>query len=231
MSQMGKMTEQDWLTTTNPYDLTHYKACRSNRKRRLFSCAVARHVLFLISDGRYQQTVELAERYADGVATEEEMRATRRLMKKLWNERQFMEAGNHAATAVLATLNKEVVGAVHGWENAAAAQGSLARPYWRRGYDGEQQVACAFARDVFGNPFRPVTLDRAWLTASITGLAQAAYEERRLPEGTLDQTRLAVLADALEEAGCDNLDVLAHCRKPTVHVRGCWVLDLLLGRS
>lgn len=228
---MRKMTEHDWLTTTNPYDLTHCKACRSNRKRRLFSCAVARHVLFLISDDRYQQAVELAERYADGVAAEEEMRATRRVMNNAWNERQFMEAGNRAATAVLAVLNKDAVGAVHGWEAAAAAQGSSARPDWCRGYDGEQQVACALARDVFGNPFRPVSLDRAWLTSSVLGVAQAAYEERRLPEGTLDQTRLAVLADALEEAGCDNPDILMHCRQPTVHVRGCWVVDLLLGRA
>jgi hypothetical protein len=231
MKQMGKMTEQGWLTTTNPYDLTHYKACRSDRKRRLFSCAVARRVLFLIPDDRYQQTVELAERYADGLATEEEMRASRRAMNKAWNERQFMEAGNHAATAVLATLNKEPVGAVHGWEAAAWAQGSLARPNWDRGYGGEQQVACALARDVFGNPFRPVTLEPAWLTASVIGLTQAAYEERRLPEGTLDQTRLAVLADALEEGGCDNHYILTHCRQPTVHVRGCWVVDLLLGKS
>ena len=70
-----KMTEQKWLTTTNPYDLTHYKACRSKRKRRLLSCAFARRVLFLIPDERYQQAVETAERYADGTVTEEEMRA------------------------------------------------------------------------------------------------------------------------------------------------------------
>jgi hypothetical protein len=211
--------------------LTHYNACRSNRKRRLFSCAVARHILFLIPDDRYQQAVELAERYADGAVTEEEMRATRRVMNKAWNERQFMEPGNHAATAVLATLNKEAVGAVHAWEAAAAAQGSLARPDWHRGYDGEQQVACALARDVFGNPFRPVALDRAWLTASVIALARAAYEERCLPEGALDQTRLAVLADALEEVGCQHADILAHLRQSGEHVRGCWVVDLLLAKE
>jgi hypothetical protein len=222
---MGKMTEQDWLMTTNPYDLTHHKACRSERKRRLLSCAFARRVLSLIPDDRYQQAVEVAERYADGLTTEEEMRATRRAMNKAWKERRFTEAGNDAATAVLATLSKEAVGAVHGWEAAAFARGSLARPDYDRGYGEEQHVACALARDVFRNPFRPVTLDRAWLTASVMGLAQAAYE-RRLPDGTLDQTRLAVLADALEEAGCDSPDVLTHCRQPTLHVRGCWVVDL-----
>lgn len=228
---MGKMTEQEWLTTPNPYDLTHYKACRSERKRRLLSCAFARRVLFLIPDDRYQQAVEIAERYADGMATEEEMRVARRVMNKAWQERQFMEAGNNATTAVLATLSKQAVGAVHGWEAAAFAQASLARPNWDRGYGAEQDIACVLARDVFGNPFRPVPLNRAWLTASVIGLAQATYEDRRLPDGALDQARLAVFADALEEVGCDNPDILTHCRQPSLHVRGCWALDLVLGKQ
>src|SRR6516225_5312713 len=149
------MTEAEWLTATSPYELTHYKACRSERKRRLLSCAFARRVLFLVPDERYHRTVELAERYADGVDTEVEMRATRRAMNKVWNDRDFMEAGNNAATAVLATLRKEAVGAVHGWEAAAFAQGALARPDWDRGYGEEKHIACVMARDVFGNPFRP----------------------------------------------------------------------------
>ena len=59
---------------------------------------------------------------------------------------------------------------------------------------------------------------------------QAAYEERELPAGTLDLARLAILADALEEAGCTNADILNHCRVPGVHVRGCWAVNLLLGK-
>jgi hypothetical protein len=228
---MGKMTEHEWLTTTNPYDLTHYKAGRSVRKRRLLSCAFARRVLFLIPDERYQQAVEVAERYADGMATEEEVRVTRRVMNKVWNDRQFTEAGNHAATAVLATLHKEAVAAVHGWEHAAFAKAALTRPDWNRGCDGEQQVACVLAHDVFGNPFRPVALDPAWPTSTVNNLAQAAYEVRRLPDGTLDHPRLTVLADALEEAGCDSADILDHLRSPGPHVRGCWAVDLLMGHS
>ena len=61
--------------------------------------------------------------------------------------------------------------------------------------------------------------------------AQAAYEERELPSGHLSPTRLAVLADALEEAGCRDADLLAHLRAPGPHVRGCWALDLLLGKE
>jgi hypothetical protein len=228
---MRKMSEQEWLATTNPYDLTHYKACRSERKRRLLSCAFARRVLFLIPDDRYPRAMEVAERYADGVASEEQMRATRRLMNKAWNDRQFTEGGNHAATAVLATLNKGAVGAANGWEAAAAAQGSLTRPDFSRGYDAEQHVACALARDVFGNPFRPVSIDPAWLTPTVTSLATAAYDERILPSGELDQARLAVLGDALEDAGCQDAEILGHCRHVDVHVRGCWVVDLLIGKE
>jgi hypothetical protein len=86
-------------------------------------------------------------------------------------------------------------------------------------------------RDIFGNPFRPVTLDPSWLTPTVIGLAQAIYQERELPSGHLDPNRLAVLADALEEAGCTDADILIHCRGPEPHVRGCWVVDALLEKS
>jgi hypothetical protein len=62
-------------------------------------------------------------------------------------------------------------------------------------------------------------------------LARAAYNDRHLPAGTLDATRLAVLADALEEAGCDSADILGHLRGSGPHVRGCWVIDLLLRKE
>jgi hypothetical protein len=84
---------------------------------------------------------------------------------------------------------------------------------------------------IFGNAFRPVTLDPAWQTSTIVALAHAAYDNRILPAGTLDPARLAVLADALEEAGCDNADILIHCRQPGAHVRGCWVVDMILGKE
>jgi len=92
----------------------------------------------------------------------------------------------------------------------------------------------SFLRDIFGNPFRPVTLTPAvlaWNDATVVHLAQAAYEERQMPAGTLDNTRLAVLADALEEAGCTDVDILGHLRGTGPHVRGCWPVDLCLGES
>jgi hypothetical protein len=69
------------------------------------------------------------------------------------------------------------------------------------------------------------------LTPAVLKLAQAAYDDRLLPSGLLDNTRLAVLADALEEAGCGDAEILAHCRGGGEHVRGCWPVDLVLGKE
>jgi hypothetical protein len=92
---------------------------------------------------------------------------------------------------------------------------------------GEEAGQAALLRCVFDNPFRPVTVAPAWLSwngATVPKLAQAIYDERRFGD-------LPILADALEEASCDNSDVLAHCRSGGEHVRGCWVVDLLLGKA
>src|SRR5262249_35647373 len=78
-------------------------------------------------------------------------------------------------------------------------------------------------RDVFGNPFRPVAFAPAWRTSAAIGLAESMYEAR-------DCAAMPILADALEEAGCEQPDILAHCRGPGPHVRGCWVVDLVLGK-
>ena len=81
--------------------------------------------------------------------------------------------------------------------------------------------------EVIGNPFRSASIDLLWLTPSVRKLAESSYEERAFPSGELNTARLAVLADALKEAGCQDTDILNHCRGPGPHVRGCWVLDLV----
>lgn len=82
-------------------------------------------------------------------------------------------------------------------------------------------------RDIFGNPFRPVTIDSAWLAWNdgiVVQLAQGIYEERAFD-------RLPILADALEDSGCLDADILNHCRQPAEHVRGCWANDLLVRKG
>jgi hypothetical protein len=79
-------------------------------------------------------------------------------------------------------------------------------------------------RDIFGNPFRPVAVDPRWLTSDVVELARGIYADCAFD-------RLPILADALQDAGCDHPDVLTHCRCDGPHVRGCWVVDLLLGKT
>jgi hypothetical protein len=94
----------------------------------------------------------------------------------------------------------------------------------------ERNYQANLLRDILGNPFRPVALEPSLRTPAVAALAQAAYEERALPVGTLRPDRLAVLADPLEEAGCADAAVLDHLRGPGTHVRGCWPVDLLTDR-
>src|SRR5262249_45593902 len=84
--------------------------------------------------------------------------------------------------------------------------------------------AARFLRDIVGNPFRPVTLDPEWLTSTFFAIARGMYEPRNF-------TPMPILADALQDAGCDSEDILDHCRQPGEHVRGCWVVDLILGKK
>jgi len=95
---------------------------------------------------------------------------------------------------------------------------------------GERKKHADRLRHIIGPPF-PLTIHPAWLSSTVLSLAQAAYDNRILPGGTLDNARLAVLADALEDAGCDNADILNHSRRPGDHVRGCWVIDAILGKT
>ncbi len=88
----------------------------------------------------------------------------------------------------------------------------------------EQSAQCDLLRCIFGNPFAPVAADTAWRNGTIQELAQAIYDTR-------DFSGMPILADALEDAGCTDAVLLAHCREPGEHVRGCWMLDLLLGKE
>jgi hypothetical protein len=106
----------------------------------------------------------------------------------------------------------------------AAHDASQATQFVVRPATGGAEGHCRLLRDVFGNPFRPVALDPRWRTPTAIALARAIYEGRAFD-------RLPILADALQEAGCEEADVLGHCRSDGPHVRGCWVADLVLGKE
>jgi hypothetical protein len=97
--------------------------------------------------------------------------------------------------------------------------------------ESENRAYCELLREIFGNPFRPVSMDPSWRTQTVLGLAQAAYVDRVMPAGLLDKDRLAILADALEDAGCTDAAIVDHLRGSGPHWRGCHVIDALLGKE
>jgi hypothetical protein len=101
------------------------------------------------------------------------------------------------------------------WENTPERAAAIS---------AEATAQAQVASDIFGNPFRPIAVDPRWRTSTVLALADGIYADRAFD-------RMPILADALEEAGCDSADVLAHCRGDGSHVRGCWVVDLLLGKE
>jgi hypothetical protein len=97
-------------------------------------------------------------------------------------------------------------------------------PQWQYAYQKEDEVHASILREIIGNPFRPVAIDPRWLTSNVLDLARTIDADEAFD-------RMPILADALLDAGCDNDDVLNHCRRTDGHVRGCWVVDRLLARE
>jgi len=95
---------------------------------------------------------------------------------------------------------------------------------WKDLRDAERVAQLRLLDDIFGNPFQPASIDPTWLTSDVLALATGIYKDHAFD-------RMPILADALQEAGCDNDDILNHCRQPSEHVRGCWVVDLVLGKK
>jgi len=237
------MNEAAWFTCTDPTPMLDFlRGKASERKLRLFAAKSARLASEWLVHPNSRAAVEASERVAEGVSNPDILapiyRAAWDVLPLELGSGLHVIAARAAGRAVqeqayeAAVLTKnEIVGLHAEMEEATVtSEDEQYRMYWIGKAQGESRVV-AFLRDIFGNPFRPVTLDPTWLTPTILALAQAAYENRVLPSGTLDNARLAVIADALEDAGCDHADILNHCRQPGEHVRGCWVLDLLLRKT
>ena len=222
------MTESDWLSATEPeamLDFLRSSGKASERKLRLFTCACCRRVWHLLADERSREAIRIAECFADGASSSDELEATYRPAVAACHE---AEGGAHFAAA--GTAERSATDAAR---YASYGVGAGLRPWpglWGVELKAVEEAHASLVREVFGNPFRPVTTS-SWQSPQVVALAQAAYDERELPAGTLDLARLAVLADALEEAGCAAQAILDHLRGPGPHVRGCWAVDLILGKE
>jgi hypothetical protein len=209
------MTEHWWLKYESPSSMLaeFLRGQTSRRKLRLFACGCYR-LLWRLSSPELARWECLTgcEKFADAEATKHEFR---QLQKAFPDERMTIgDAFEAARVSSEFCLNTT-------WELASSGAGAAAD---HRLHERERLAHCALLRCIFGNPFRPVAFDPRWRTADAVALARGIYDERAFD-------RLPLLADALMDAGCDREDVLSHCRGDRPHVRGCWVVDLVLGKE
>lgn len=225
LNDSDAMTEREWLECTDPQEMLEFlRGKASERKLRLFTCAYCHPIL------QENEAVQVAERFADGLATSAERKHARKEAVKAVNRsagwggiNDLMAVADSAIARILCppgriyrecgTLPRMVVAAVR----VVNAQAS----------DDMKQAQAMLLRDIFRNPYRPVVINPAiitWNDGTVPKIAQAIYDERAFD-------RMPILADALEEAGCTIPDILIHCRQPGEHIRGCWAVDLILGKE
>ncbi len=203
---------------------------RGSRKASLLVIAYARSVWHLVIEadlndlsewygpGRHRElidscssAIDSCERAVEGVATHVELAAL--------TEMEHLDRSNHGPYLSLA-LGEATQFAIDAFGGDIQVCYSFGRPC----YEQFDRLLADLFRDIFGNPFRPVVFDPAWHTEHTIGMAAKMYDDR-------DFAAMPILADAPEDAGCDSETILTHCREPGVHVRGCWVVDLVLGKS
>jgi hypothetical protein len=227
------MTEQEWLACTEPKPMLDFLRGRtSDRKRRLFAVACCRRIWHLMTDERSRKALELAERSADHPIAPETLAAVSATAEEAFGEAVHQPgvplAAQAACFAASYASNAPAVRHADAFEVMQAAVDAVEsiQRAANAAVDttAERAGQAVLLRDLWQNPLRLSTLNPAWLTPTVEAVAKAIYEERAFD-------RIPILADALEDAGCDNQDILAHCRQPGVHVRGCWALDLVLGKE
>jgi hypothetical protein len=206
------MTEAEWLACTDPLLLLRCLTGPADgvpgrsgpRKLWLFAVACGWQNRKKKADGRYRHLLKVLGKYADGQEGARELTAA------------FKAAGYGPDPLARSKLGHDPLSFAFG-EAADVTPPS-----------GHHALLASLFRDIFGNPFRPLpTVSAEWLArndGTVPKLARGIYEERAFD-------RMPILADALEEAGCEGAEILAHCRQPGEHVRGCWVIDLLTGRG
>jgi hypothetical protein len=209
------------------------------RRMRLFGCACCRRIERLIEDKRFLHGVEAVEQLADGRRQRNELESVFAAVEQVyqetcvpWNPSSYSFAAAAIRTLVEWQPEETEYGTIAP-ENRTVNMASVAVGLEDRlpparmnnlAESQEHQAQCHLLRDIFGNPFRPVTLNPSWLTSTVVSLATGIYDEKAFD-------RMPILADALQDARCDNEDILNHCRQDGEHVKGCFVVDLILSHN
>jgi hypothetical protein len=231
------MNASEWWMCSSPEGILAWLGrSADDRCLRLFCCACCRLIWPLITDESSRKAVEFSERYADGFISSSELRAREAAVRGLrclgaggwlgaWAAAEAAGDDARVASAWVPAWSAEAAGEAAARSTVAADESApaeeIAAEVWRL----QRQLQCAVLRDIFVNPFQPaVPLESGWLrwrNGAVVQAAQASYDRG-------DCEDLTHLARLLQQAGCENEDILAHCRASSRHVRGCWVLDLLL---
>jgi hypothetical protein len=193
----------------------------SERKIRLFRVASCTRFWRYLTIKEARDAVKIAEEFVEGLATAEQLSAAYYQgfgrfaayirNRRNWKSRREPELGDRIDWAGYAI---DTCAPAADIVDLASAE---TRPFLK-------QVPPSLLRDIIGNPFRSITLNPSWLTSTVLALATGIYEEKAFD-------RMPILADALQDAGCEHEEILNHCRQLGDHVRGCWVVDLLLNKQ
>lgn len=242
------MTEAEWLLSEAPAPMTRFlRGKTSDRKLLLFACACCRTVWPSIPS-LLQEAIRVAEEYADGRCTRAELGravgAAHRVRRKsntldraaydaarstgdpaFVAERIASIVAYAAAPDPSPSARVTIVDGQSVWEEIAP---NADRLIWTASFASHLLLESSLLRDIIGPlPFRAINCAGAvlgWNDGPVVKLAQDIYNERAFD-------RLSILADALDEVGCKDADILSHCRQERAHVRGCWVVDLVLRKG
>jgi hypothetical protein len=218
------MTEEEWWACDDPRAMLAAVAqLRTERKVRLLLTNGARAIWDRLPLPVFREAIEVAEQYVEGTAPTEALSEVKGRASMIgmpdrakpeeleWWRGNLGTNDSPLFVVLAATTHPEMMPRIertNAWaDGARALRAHLPRLF----------------REVFGNPFRPVAFSPEWRTHTAATLARQMYESR-------DFSAMPILADALQDAGCENEGILSHCRGDGPHVRGCWVVDLVLAK-
>jgi hypothetical protein len=222
------MDEAEWLACCEPGEMIEFLGEKVNdRKLRLFQIACCRRIWDVLSNDQ-RDAVCVAELYADGQVTDAKRVAGRKRINTIATDASPLEI--KAGYAAFDTLGKTIfkrkpfLGCADVFGEIADKAAGAKEGAFQKAFEAEEAAEADLLRCVFGSPFRRTAFKAKWKTAAVIALAQQMYDSR-------DFTTMPSLADALRDAGCDNEAILSHCGGPGPHVRGCWPVDMLLGKA
>lgn len=226
------MTEAEWLACEDPEPMLAFVLGKaSERKLRLFAVTCCESACRLLQSRKYRSAIEVSEQFADGLTSDAKLGKARSQVRES-AERTFIRVRalpwsravqSHRARRMVVSACSRNIAEVLQAATAVCVTATSSEIYEAKRKIERQQQA-ARLREIFQYYPRQVIINSTWITSTVVALAAGIYDEKAFD-------RMPILADSLQDAGCDSDDILNHCRGEGPHVRGCWVVDLVLGKE